>query len=290
MELQSDDALARPRTAINRTRHAVTVVVAAAAVIAAGVGISAAASPSPRGAISGCVNHKSGVLSVLVGAKSCPAGSAKITWRAQGLRGAVGAAGAAGARGSADTVVGPQGPTGAAGKVGATGDQGATGPTGPPGVPGKTGQRGPAGASGATGATGPVGASAGYEGVTPDAGGSIPVFGTKSEIAKTVEVPAGTYLVSATASFTNGDDHYVHCQIGWGNASIGPNAGDDSDAGDVNQGVVSVTSRDVLTTTGTHSIGYFCTDNEEIGSSDTDVSATAVVTAIPVTYSLSNTG
>ena len=93
---------------------------------------------------------------------------------------------------------GPAGPTGPSGSTGGSGPTGATGPAGPTGA---TGPAGPTGPTGPTGATGP-----GVIAVT-DAVLSIAVTLTDTSVhtaLSTASLAAGTYLLSAVATFTGG--------------------------------------------------------------------------------------
>ncbi|MDX6714450.1 MAG: hypothetical protein QOH30_1008 [Baekduia sp.] len=86
-----------------------------------------------------CASGVGGTLTSSTATRRCPKGMHKISWNAEGERGATGT-------------------TGAAGRAGAPGDPGATGAEG---APGRTGATGATGSTGATGATGPA-ASATY--------------------------------------------------------------------------------------------------------------------------------
>jgi hypothetical protein len=159
---------------------------------------------------------------------------------AQGPPGPAGPAGAAGANG-ATGAQGPQGPAGAAGATGAVGPQGPAGPQGSPGATGPTGAIGPQGAqgpAGAQGAQGPVG-PAGPQGPAGTAAQAYfthpiacndltlePWLCTGSSAAITIaqdaggafkiaslQIPAGTYLVSATVSFASSTDPNLTCFI-----------------------------------------------------------------------------
>jgi len=115
---------------------------------------------------------------------------------AAGSQGPAGAAGPAGAQGPSG-VAGPAGPTGPQGLVGPSGAVGATGATGAQGAAGATGAQGPIGFTGATGAQGPVGPGADGWVNTTAAGQS---FTTTEVTLATLNLPTGTYLLSAKAS------------------------------------------------------------------------------------------
>lgn len=155
----------------------------------------------------------------------CPSGGFEVTFGGTGATGANGATGATGAAGVAGPTgpVGPVGKTGDAGATGATGPAGLTGdigpagpagPVGPTGDTGKTGDAGPAGpvgpigATGATGDTGPAGPS-GVVATTTATLTSTPQsittggrFAANATDAGTVDLKAGTYLVSVNAKAT----------------------------------------------------------------------------------------
>jgi Collagen triple helix repeat (20 copies) len=138
----------------------------------------------------------------------------------QGPQGAIGAAGTPGPAGT-DGATGPQGPqgiAGAAGPVGPAGPEGAQGPAGPQGIQGSVGASGPQGPQGPVGPKGPTG----NKGPTGDPGANIYIGGgffsttaadsgstlltpakasftgwTRSEEVARLDLPAGTYLISA---------------------------------------------------------------------------------------------
>lgn len=146
--------------------------VAAAGLVGAGAGIaSAVTSPAPAAATRGCVGAGRALANVYQNAGSFPGCTAK-----QGFAVSLSGAGTAGA-------------------TGATGATGAAGPAGPAGATGATGAQGPAGTSGvvATGVT-----DLGSVGSVPT-GGS---FVSRATQVGTVQLAAGTYLVSLSAKAT----------------------------------------------------------------------------------------
>jgi hypothetical protein len=110
-----------------------------------------------------CVTQTHKTLNLVSAERKCPNGQRKISWSAEGDRGArgqTGARGSSGAKGQAGAD-GARGATGATGTgaIGAAGATGATGPTGAIGAAGPQGIAGSDGTAGATGAPGPVGPS-----------------------------------------------------------------------------------------------------------------------------------
>lgn len=113
----------------------------------------------------------------------CPSGGFEVTFGGTGANGATGATGAAGA-------AGPTGPVGPVGKTGATG---ATGATGPAGLTGDTGPAGPSGPSGVVATTTATLTN------TPQSITTGGRFAANATDAGTVNLKAGTYLVSVNA-------------------------------------------------------------------------------------------
>jgi hypothetical protein len=93
-------------------RWVVPLVLVAGAAIAGGVAY--ASIPGPDNVIHGCRDNRSGALSVIDSAATCPKGTTSLTWNQSG----------------------PAGPAGPVGPTGATGAKGDTGPAGPPGPAG----------------------------------------------------------------------------------------------------------------------------------------------------------
>ena len=167
--------------------------------------------------IYGCVSS-SGVLSkVGIKAPKCPKGTSQLSWGVSGSPGANGLNGLQGLQGE----VGPQGLQGPKGEVGPQGLQGFQGEVGPQGLQGEFGWQGAqgldgpqgeqgimgeAGMQGEPGEQGPKGeAGSDGGGVTLYSGGIVDMqnFGpyARHRIAETPEVPEGSYLVTASASF-----------------------------------------------------------------------------------------
>jgi hypothetical protein len=94
------------------------------------VGHSAATTPTKLYACAGGVGR---TLTSSTASRKCPKGQHKVSWNAEGERGATGASGAVGAvgRAGAPGEPGAAGAEGAPGRTGATGSTGATGATGP---------------------------------------------------------------------------------------------------------------------------------------------------------------
>jgi hypothetical protein len=108
-----------------------------------------------------CVTQTHKTLNLVSAERKCPSGQRKISWSAEGNRGATGKTGARGSTGAkgeagAAGARGAQGATGA-GAIGAAGATGATGATGAQGIAGSDGTNG---TNGTNGAPGPVGPSA----------------------------------------------------------------------------------------------------------------------------------
>ena len=168
--------------------------VIALVVVAAG-GAYAATTSSPT--ITVCIHKKGGSL---YKAAKCAKGDSKLSWNAKGVAGPAGTRGLTGA-------------TGATGSAGAVGPAGATGPTG---------------ATGQTGATGANGAVHGYAAaqsttVTLTSNSYVPII--------TESVPAGSYIVTATAGvnatdtssgYTDGESYNDACELT--NGSVSNNA------------------------------------------------------------------
>ena len=77
--------------------------------------LAAAASGTTSATITGCVNMRTGVLSILTGNEGCPRHTVTLTWNREGAPG-------------------PQGPSGPPGMPGPAGPQGPAGPPGPAGI------------------------------------------------------------------------------------------------------------------------------------------------------------
>jgi hypothetical protein len=95
---------------------------------------------------------------------------------------------------------GPTGPAGPQGPAGATGAPGAQGPQGPQGVPGLTG---PAGPVGPTGPQGPAGLSNAFGSFTNL---QQNILGLNPTVLRTLQVPAGNYVINASTEITNRDN------------------------------------------------------------------------------------
>ena len=133
---------------------------------------------------------------------------------AKGDTGAPGSAGAAGAKG--DT-----GATGAPGAAGAKGDTGAPGPAGPTGAKGDTGDTGPAGGRGPIGFQGPKGdtGETGPSDVWQDNPSGVLLPANGGAVAS-VSLPAGIYVVSATAALYYVSSADAHCSLGDNEAGL----------------------------------------------------------------------
>lgn len=112
-----------------------------------------------------CVTHDYHTLNLTTAERTCPDGQRKISWNADGQRGARGPAGSTGKTGAsgangATGPAGPAGPKGDAGPAGARGPQGEPGAAGERGAAGATGPQGPEGRAGPVGPAGPAGPSA----------------------------------------------------------------------------------------------------------------------------------
>lgn len=153
----------------------------------------------------------------------CTSGSVAV-----GPTGPTGPTGATGA-------TGPAGPAGPIGPVGPQGVMGAIGPVGPAGIPGAAGSPGPIGPQGIPGIPGPAGAT----GATGPAGtgdrgtvfqshkgccGSEIAIGSDFVPFGNLTLPAGTYLVNATASFINRQNTPAGNAILYCNLYVGSNA------------------------------------------------------------------
>ncbi|HUQ62465.1 MAG TPA: hypothetical protein VM121_01770 [Acidimicrobiales bacterium] len=152
-------------------------VVSVAGFVVLTVGTAYATIPSGN-VINGCYSKSGGALRVIDGSvTACKSGETSLAWNVQGP-------------------VGPQGPAGATGPAGGTGPIGPVGPAGPQGL---TGAQGPAGISAARFVPG---------------GARLPVNGDSQQLAVTT-LPAGNYVVTATASFEDvaGGENSVECEI-----------------------------------------------------------------------------
>ena len=90
---------------------------------------------------------------------------------------------------------GPQGATGATGSAGATGPQGATG---------AQGQKGDKGDNGDKGDKGDIGPSTAYHAEHPYSGAATPLPGNAFATLHTLNLRAGNYVVTGTATVYNG--------------------------------------------------------------------------------------
>lgn len=99
------------------------------------------------------------------------------------------------------------GPTGATGPIGQTGATGATGLTGATGQTGQTGATGQAGAPGAPGDAGTSDLYAAHDGFTGDPNFNVIIDNPGADVAS-VNVPAGSYLITFSAILHNNDGDY----------------------------------------------------------------------------------
>jgi len=133
-----------------------------------------------------------------------------------GPQGPAGATGAAGAQGPA----GPAGATGLAGAQGPAGAAGAQGPTGPTGPQGSTGPQGPAGSGGQVYFTHPINCNdlTFDVWICTSSNSAITINGNSggtqgSATVASLQVPAGSYLVTANVSFGSSSDPNVSCYL-----------------------------------------------------------------------------
>jgi hypothetical protein len=148
--------------------------------------------PAANGVISGCYDKSGGALRVIDSdVTTCKSNETSLTWNQTG----------------------PTGPTGL------TGPQGIPGPAGPAGPAGPTGAAGPAGPIGPQGPTGPTGPAGGhgyfnYSGLTG-------FFNGPGLDVVSLNLPAGTFVVSATLNLNNSDtdDQFVTCTLSTGQQS-----------------------------------------------------------------------
>jgi Collagen triple helix repeat (20 copies) len=163
-----------------------------------GAGLAYAAIPGADGTINGCYEKRTGLLRVIdaEAGKKCLSIETPISWNQKGLKGDQGSQGLQGQRG----LQGEQGVPGAEGERGPQGEPGVDGERGPQGergLQGVQGERGPQGAQG------PPGAGGLSEGIFATKGGFFPVG---SGVEVDFDVPAGTYLVTATGEVHNAAD------------------------------------------------------------------------------------
>jgi collagen triple helix repeat protein len=107
------------------------------------------------------------------------------------------------------------GPIGPIGPQGIQGVQGPQGPQGPQGATGATGQQGQQGPQGASGAQGPAGMSDTY--VARDA---FAALGSTSAVVATLNVPAGSYLITAKTALEtfDSDTQPAGCRLSTGDS------------------------------------------------------------------------
>ncbi|MDP9226975.1 MAG: collagen-like protein [Actinomycetota bacterium] len=148
--------------------------------------------PASDGRIFACYNNTTGALRAISPMDRCLSHETAIDWNQSG----------------------PAGATGSQGPAGETGAQGPAGPTG------ATGPQGPAGPAGADGAPGAAGVSAGWvvrnQGQVRVVDSFADGFVQWTELARVV-VPAGSYVLTANALFTNaenGGQQIVQCVVG----------------------------------------------------------------------------
>lgn len=161
-----------PISLIRRRRsaltHRTTIAVLTLAGVCAAVSVAYATIPSSN-VIDSCYARSGGSLRVIDSTvTTCKSTETSLAWNVQG----------------------PKGDMGPAGPQGETGPQGATGAAGPKGDKGDTGPAGPAGTSDVYVAE----ASGGW------------VEGKHTTSRASLSVPAGKYLINATARFVNLDD------------------------------------------------------------------------------------
>jgi hypothetical protein len=128
-----------------------------------------------------------------------------------GPKGAVGAQGPVGTQGPA----GPQGLSGASGQPGGLGSQGDVGATGPQG---NTGPTGPTGLQGSPGTTGERGPSDAFEQTVS----ALTIPSSAMTNIASYSVPAGSYVVTATASVHNNSSTHnapVNCLLNVGDGT-----------------------------------------------------------------------
>ena len=198
-------------------------VIALIATLAFASGSAAAAyANQPASEIYACVNNSSGTIKVVSATGTCAANEMRLVWNTQGPQGPAGAPGPAGPQGPVGPV-GPQGPQGPQGVQGLTGPQGEKGDTGAIGATGPQGPRGDTGATGAQGPAGPSGLSRAYskEGYGREVAPRSDDTTITHTPVMTLELPAGTYAVSASAMFNNtarflaqDNDRTLECTLG----------------------------------------------------------------------------
>src|SRR3974390_106419 len=166
----------------------VVVIVAAGGLAAAGVAY--ATIPDSNGVIHGCYERSTGTLRVIDSSvTNCSSKETAIAWNVQGPQG----------------VQGPIGPQGATGPQGSAGPQGPQGPQGP------------------IGPTGPSGTSHGYLFATgAGAGTAVAQTPATSDDGQLASIPPGTYMISAQATFGDGAEPNVTCQVKVNGAPIPP--------------------------------------------------------------------
>ena len=133
-----------------------------------------------------CVLNKIGTIRMISSSQSCTQYETEISWNN----------------------VGPQGPQGPAGPVGPTGPQGSQGPQGPAG---QDGAQGPAGPVGPQGPAGPQGPSNGYSAFSYGSYGNLSSQPTQA--VSLINLPAGSYVVNASAVIAFGSNAGVRCYI-----------------------------------------------------------------------------
>jgi hypothetical protein len=122
----------------------------------------------------------------------------------QGDQGPIGLTGPKGDKGDQGNV-GPAGPTGDAGPTGQTGQTGLTGPAG------ETGPKGDKGDTGNTGLTGPAGPAGSFVSLTASLGADVQLPSSNTFVdGPSLVLPAGTWLVTGTATFQRNATTAVH--------------------------------------------------------------------------------
>lgn len=159
------------------------------------------------------------------------------------------------------------------------GPQGPQGPTGPTGPAGPQGTAGPQGPQGPAGPQGPPGLSHGYSVTSGNANhiGNTPIK------VQSLSLPAGTYVVWATADVSNfGDDSASTCALQQGTTVLGTARADTfavGTSGTDRLGFASIAITGAVTLSSPSTIDLYCsnTDGGAGGSAgDAAISAVAV--------------
>jgi len=205
------------------------------ALVLAGIGVANAQIPAQDGTISSCYTKSTGGIRIVDAASTnCKSGETSLTWNQQGN-------------------TGPQGPVGPQGATGPAGPQGATGAIGPQGAQGPTGPQGPQGPAG----NGTVHLYHNYT--------AVQGIGTAPATVASVQVPAGTYLLSLTGWTSNlFDDSGTICELDNGGIKLTQESVDVFSAGlntdRVSGAALSLSDTVILTGPDTLSARCFTTD------------------------------